>query len=345
MNGRLFYVNKPFIHRPFIMKENEKNAFFSILNLSPNTNTNNNNINQCINNHQNVSNSNVSTPSNVTSFKNVKKNNNDNNKNIKNENKKQQIEVNMTENNKQYNIFMNKEYPQIIQFLLITNLNCPLYIPSFFDTALNPEQIKLSNGAKKCMYDENAGGNSELSEGFSFEFLYKCFNATLLKTEMEIKYMWFNHWKKTDYSIKIGDIPIGVSVTRAMKYNGLFNKHDAMKLLTKKLNGVRESTEGVLEVDQWQRQILHIWATDQYIERILHQTFLELLFNKPDLVGNTVIVTTVASQEMWWIFYQDKYFKKNVNKKKTKKKVIKKNLLKNETDSTVSPKVISSAVT
>ena len=35
--GVLFYVNKLFIQRPFNTASNEKNAFFSILNLSPNT--------------------------------------------------------------------------------------------------------------------------------------------------------------------------------------------------------------------------------------------------------------------------------------------------------------------
>ena len=339
MDGRLFYGNKSFVQRPLNTQSNQKNAFFSILNLSPNTSTkyhnnnNNNKINQKINNYP--------TTTNVTSFMNVTKNSSNN---------KQQIEVNMTSNNKQYDIFMNTEYTKILPFLLITNLQCPLYIRNSFETKLNPEQIKISNGAKRLMFSENAGGASELSEGFSFEVLKKCFNAKLLKTEMEIKYIWFNHWKKTDYSVKIGNTTIGVSVTRAMKYgSSLFDKHDAMKLLTKKLNGVNESTEGVLDCHKWQRQILHIWATDPYIETILHETFLKLLFDEPDLVGNTVIVVTVASEEMWWLFYQANYMKKNVNKKKMKKKVLQKNLSQNETQPIVSslsaPPVITSAVT
>lgn len=287
MDARLFCVNKSFIERPFNTTSNHKNGFFSILNLSPNTNTK------------------ITINNNVTSFMNIKSNN----------------------NNKQYDIFMNNEYQKILQFLIITNLQCPLYINNSFETSLNPEEIRICSGAKRLMFSENAGGASELSEGFSFELLNECFAAKLLKTEMEIKYMWFNHWKKTDYSVKIQDTKIGVSVTRAMKYQGIFNKYDAIKLLTKKLNGVNESTKGVLQCDEWQRQILHIWATDQYIERILHECFLELLFSKPELVGNTVIMVTVASQDMWWIFYQDKYMKKNMVKKKLKKKVLKKNLV------------------
>merc|ERR1712168_426319 len=98
------------------------------------------------------------------------------------------------------------------------------------------------------------GGQSELSEGFSFEFLRKIF----------------------------GD-----------------------KLVRKKLFGINESTLGVLEQDEWQRQILHIWATDEYVERILYEVFLELLFTEPELVRDTLIMVTVTSS--WWIFYQDKY--------------------------------------
>merc|ERR1712242_210998 len=90
---------------------------------------------------------------------------------------------------------------------------------------------------------------------------------------------------------------------------------DAHKLLRKKLFGINESTLGVLEQDEWQRQILHIWATDEYIERILYDTFLDLLFTEPELVRDTIIMVTVTSS--WWIFYQDKYIKaKEKNEKK-----------------------------
>merc|ERR1712242_629090 len=91
---------------------------------------------------------------------------------------------------------------------------------------------------------------------------------------------------------------------------------DAEKLLRKKLFGINESSLGVLEQDEWQRQILHIWATDEYIERILYEVFLKLLFTEPDLVRNTLVMVTVTSS--WWIFYQDKYIKakeKNAKKK------------------------------
>merc|ERR1711994_457969 len=181
-------------------------------------------------------------------------------------------------------------------------------------TTLSPEAMRVSTGARRIMLEENAGGQSELSEGFSFEILRRVFGAKLVNTEMAIRY-WWNSWKKTDYSVRMSGVVVGVSVTRAMKYQGIFNRADAQKLLRKKLFGINESSLGVLEQDEWQRQILHIWATDEYIERILYDVFLELLFSEPDLVRNTIIMVTVTSS--WWIFYQDKYIKiKEKNAKK-----------------------------
>lgn len=198
-----------------------------------------------------------------------------------------------------YDIIINNNIDNILCHHIISNkIDIALYISNRFNTKLLPNKIKISKGATKIMSEENAGGESELSECFSFEVLHKCLNAKLLKTEMEIKY-WSKHCKITDYSVKIDDIKIGVSVTRAMKYNGLFNKHDAMKLLKKKLNGINESTNNVLTCDQWQRQILHIWATHNYIEDILRDAFKTLIVREPELVNDTIVLVTVASDDMW----------------------------------------------
>jgi len=50
----------------------------------------------------------------------------------------------------------------------------------------------------------------------SCEMLSQLYNANLLRTEMEIEYI-FNPGPITDYSMQIGDQQIGVSVTRAMR--------------------------------------------------------------------------------------------------------------------------------
>merc|ERR1712083_1148817 len=234
-----------------------------------------------------------------------------------NHTQQQQYEVNMTPNNKQYTIYLNDQCVPIIALILSQNVPTPLYLSSSFRTSLDPESVSLSSGARRIMLEENAGGQSELSEGFSFEFLRRLFGARLVKTEMGIRY-WWNSWKKTDYSVRMSGTVVGVSVTRAMKYKGIFNRDDARKLLRKKLFGINESTLGVLEQDEWQRQILHIWATDEYIERILYEVFLRLLFTEPELVRNSLIMVTVISS--WWIFYQDKYIK--AKEKKLKKKIV-----------------------
>jgi hypothetical protein len=223
----------------------------------------------------------------------------------------------MTPSNKQYSVYLNDQYVPIITLILSQNVPTPLYLRSSFDTQLQPEAVKLSSGARRIMLEENAGGQSELSEGFSFEILRRVFGAKLINTEMAIRY-WWNSWKKTDYSVRMSGAVVGVSVTRAMKYKGIFTRCDAQKLLRKKLFGINESSLGVLEEDEWQRQILHIWATDEYVERILYDVFLELLFTEPELVGDTLIMVTVSSS--WWIFYQDQYVK--LKEKRAKKKIV-----------------------
>ena len=73
--------------------------------------------------------------------------------------------------------------------------------------------------------------------------------------------------------------------------------------------GIEESTLAVFGCDEWQRQILHIWTTDEYIEEILHKTFLKMLLTEAELVSNTIVIVTVASADCWWLFYQNEYLK------------------------------------
>merc|ERR1719464_643348 len=100
-----------------------------------------------------------------------------------------QYEMNMTPN-RQYDMLLNDQYVPIIALILTQNIATPLYLSSSFRTSLYPESVTLSSGARRIMLEENAGGQSELSEGFSFEFLRKIFSAKLVKTEMAIRYWW-----------------------------------------------------------------------------------------------------------------------------------------------------------
>ena len=177
---------------------------------------------------------------------------------------------------------------------------------------------------KRLLFEENAGGQSEYSEAFSYEILHKILNIKLKNTEMEIKY-WLPNWKKTDYSIQFSlnngrHINLGVSVTRAMKFKGIFDEFDAYKLLKKKLYGINESTKGVLDRYSWNRQILFIWTNKKYIRKVLQKMYLQILFNEPELVSNTIVMICMSFNTEW-LFYQNKYIT-NTNKphKKVKKK-------------------------
>jgi hypothetical protein len=135
---------------------------------------------------------------------------------------------------------------------------CAFVVNHFFP--IRPfNDFSISCGAQKVFLEPNAGGNSVNSEAMSFEVLHRLYGARLVKTEMAIEY-WHPNWKKTDYSVVLYGRRIGVSVTRAMKYRGVFTPEDARWLLYKKLNGVNISTVGVVREDRWEKQILHLWC-------------------------------------------------------------------------------------
>jgi len=112
---------------------------------------------------------------------------------------------------------------------------------------------------------------------------------------MEIEY-WYDGSKRTDYSVLLYGHKIGVSVTRAMKFKGLFTPEDAIHLLTKKLYGIIVSTTNVITAHSWEKQILHIWAPEEYIARIVEQEF----HNMPDNYrANTIVILTVSKGAPW----------------------------------------------
>lgn len=85
--------------------------------------------------------------------------------------------------------------------------------------------IKLSSGAQRILNTPNAGGNSVASEVMSFELLATMYNAALLRTEMEVDYVFWG-CSITDFSVRVlNQYTLGVSVARAMKYNGVFDRY------------------------------------------------------------------------------------------------------------------------
>ena len=237
--------------------------------------------------------------------------------------------TNLSADNQFYDIWMNKECVDMVKYVIDNDLEHSLFITNYFHSSYNPKDIKASNGAIRLMEDPNAGGNSQLSEAFSYEILKQCFQAKLLKTEMEIKYKYKN-CKITDYLASFNGKRMGVSVTRAYKHIGEFNQYDGLKLLNKKINGINESSQNVIEQDSFSRQILHIWATDENIKNpkekdILFQIFKELLLRNPRFTNNTIFIVTGVSLDCWWIFRQNKLLRiKDSNNKKRKKKKKKK---------------------
>lgn len=151
------------------------------------------------------------------------------------------------------------------------------------------KEMTLSIAAIRIATTPNAGGNSVVSEVLSFELFQRCFNAKLLKTEMEVDYFPMGG-SITDYVCDIFGHKVGVSVTRAMRYHGEFTEEDAYRLLTKKLRGVVQSTKNSME--KWEKQILHVWTTSKDTANTLARVYHAL---ESDVTSNTVVMVTVST--------------------------------------------------
>lgn len=173
---------------------------------------------------------------------------------------------------------------------LIKNSSTSGCLVNYFDQIRLFEKIRLTDDAKRIMYTPNAGGSSVESETLSFEMLKKSFNAKLFKTEMEVSY-WPEGGSITDYVCCMFGSVIGVSVTRAMKYNGEFTFEDANKLLEKKLKGIYNSSKNSLV--KWDKQILHVWLLSYQNAQIIIKAWNELSQNLKD---NTVLLVTIAEK-------------------------------------------------
>lgn len=151
----------------------------------------------------------------------------------------------------------------------------------------------------------NAGGSSVESETLSFEILKKYFNAKLLKTEMQVEY-FPEGGSITDYVVYLFDRIIGVSVTRAMKFDkSEFTVEDAVYLFTKKLKGILQSSRNSLI--KWDKQILHVWLDDERSLENLENAWLSLDSN---LKSNTVLLLTYAPNSREVFFNQKSKVKK-----------------------------------
>lgn len=150
--------------------------------------------------------------------------------------------------------------------------------------------MRLTFEATLIQTTPNAGGSSIESETLSFEILKKYFNAKLLKTEMQVEY-FPEGGSITDYVVYLFDKIIGVSVTRAMKFDkSEFMIEDAEYLLNKKLKGILQSSRNSLI--KWDKQILHVWVNDERSLANLEKAWLDL---GSAIKSNTVLFLTLAT--------------------------------------------------
>ena len=147
----------------------------------------------------------------------------------------------------------------------------------------------LGADANRILSVPNAGGASRVSEAMSAEVLARSFGARLLQTEMEIVY-WPSNGSITDFSIELGGIALGVSVTRAMGAPGSeYSLEMAQLLLKKKLNGILRSTES--SCGAWEKQILHIWAPTTVHTDVIGAAYNSL---ESTTTANTIVIVTVC---------------------------------------------------
>jgi len=186
----------------------------------------------------------------------------------------------------------------VINSTLSDRQRSALVVNHFRCRVTDPRKIRLSEGSKRICNSPNAGGNSVWSEVLSFEVLSILFGAKLLLTEMEISYFPMGG-KITDYSVTIYGKPIGVSVTRALKFRGEFTETDAYWLLNKKLYGINESSRLVVDEHKWSKQMLHIWAENQLVADVLSATWKKL---DASLTTNTLVLITVSDSNSRFLY-------------------------------------------
>lgn len=187
------------------------------------------------------------------------------------------------------NFALAHTYSQTHMENLVTDVSRSGVLINYFDQFRAFDRMSLTEGALRIRDTQNAGGNSIESETLSFELLKRCYNASLLKTEMEVCY-WPEGGSITDYVCTVfGNTVVAVSVTRAVNHKDVLSVEDACKLLSKKLRGVRQSSKN--SMIKWRKQILHVWVLSQHDAECVVSAWNEL---DVLLRGNTVMVVTVA---------------------------------------------------
>lgn len=195
-------------------------------------------------------------------------------------------------------------------------------------------RVRWSPDASRMLANPNAGGSSLVSEVLAFEVLARAFGASLERTELELAYSRGS--KMTDFAIVLfGGFPLGVSVTRAYKWQGTSTKgqrpssggedeagdeqppqqlfgsgssppqpypssgglemEEARRLLRKKLAGINSSSRNVQNYN-WRKQLLLVWCFHHRDAVMMEQIYQEM---PADLRANTVLLLTRCDGVNW----------------------------------------------
>lgn len=172
---------------------------------------------------------------------------------------------------------------------LLTDNTC--VFPNFND-------IDFPIGIRRTFLIQNAGGNSEVSEALSMQFMFLSFNARKFIPEMEVKYT--GESKICDYIMKINDDKIGVSVTRAISHpiNSSITLQFAIALLQKKLIGIIVAKKATMTTHKFRNSIVHIWCKCQQDVEIIKNAYRIIIDNDPyNLYVGIYVICSICISE------------------------------------------------
>lgn len=149
-----------------------------------------------------------------------------------------------------------------------------------------------------CQPGNNVGGNSQISEAFSYEMFARWGYTKLDKTEKELFGLLGPGKIAVDYVCEIKGVSVGVSVTRAFRFCtnnffGSFAEEDAQKLLEKKLKDLIDTSKHQNN-KLWEKQILHVWVKNQETANIVSEVAAKILKDHDYL--NTLVVISKAEE-------------------------------------------------
>lgn len=159
-----------------------------------------------------------------------------------------------------------------------------------------------------CQPGNNVGGNSQISEAFSYEMFARWGYTKLDKTEKELLDLLGSAKKiAVDYVCEIYGVSVGVSVTRAFRFctnsfSGSFAEEDARKLLEKKLKDLIDTSKHQNN-KLWEKQILHVWVQNQETANIVSEVAAKILKDHDYL--NTLVV--ISKAEEWDFIFTNNF--------------------------------------